>query len=52
MSKLKNRFELRLSDKHLSRLKAVMESQKDSGMSTTIRKLIDQAYEKVVVKCR
>ena len=51
MGKLTNRFELRLSDEHAQRLKAIMESQKGSSKSDTIRGLIDRAYDKVF-KCQ
>ena len=51
MGNLKNRFELRLSDEHSRRLKAIMEAQKGSNKSDTIRGLIDAAYNKVF-KCR
>ena len=47
MSNLKNRLELRLSDEHLRRLKCIMEAQKGSSRSDTIRGLIDHAYNKV-----
>ena len=50
MGKLTNRFELRLSDEHARRLKAIMKAQDGSSKSDTIRGLIDHTYNKVF-KC-
>lgn len=48
MDKLSNRFELRLSDEHSRRLKAIMEAKKDSSKADTIRALIERAYNEGV----
>ena len=46
MSILKNRFELRLSDEHLRRLKSVMKARDNLSKSHVIRGLIDEAYQR------
>jgi len=51
MSNLNNRFELRLSDEHLRRLKAIMEAQKSRNKSDTIRRLIDDTHGRLF-KCQ
>lgn len=48
MGGLTNRFELRLSDGHLRRLKFIMGSSKESSKSGAIRKLIDVEYRRCV----
>ena len=45
MGKLTNRFELRLSDKHLQRLEAITKDCGVSNKSDAVRWLIDDAYK-------